>query len=132
MSSQIRASGSFSASSQEPTAGIIFNRPSTETRPIVVAGSQEYVGRVTLNTRGQTVLTSTAGGPVFQLTINDGSVNTALAPVSGAPVALEKHIHPTGLEELLLVSTGAGFYEGGDVLNPNLRQEALVGTALVP
>jgi hypothetical protein len=117
----------FIGRSTEATSGIIFAAASSRLGPAVdTTGAQVYNGVVTLNTyiQGSTVpgLTVLSGvGIDFRNTINDGSINTtASGLVADDPVAVTKHILPTGSEELILLNTGTTNFQD------------LVGTALVP
>ena len=116
----VSSGGGVALASAEPEAGIIFAGPSTELAPAVTsAGLQSYSGIVTLNASGLTVLNG--GGMRFLNTINDGSINTTAPTAVPGGVAVTKKIQPTGLERLLLQSTGA-----------NMEFEDAIGTALVP
>jgi trimeric autotransporter adhesin len=110
----------FIGRSTEATSGIIFAAASSRLGPAVdTTGAQVYNGVVTLNASGLTVLSG--DGIDFRNTINDGSINTtASGLVADDPVAVTKHILPTGSEELILLNTGATNFQD------------LVGTALVP
>ena len=112
--------GTFVGRSSETTSGIIFANASTKTSSAVfTTGKQTYNGVVTLNASGSTVLYGV--GIDFLGTINDGSINTeASGSTPGTPVAVTKHILPTGSEELVLLNTG------------ETKFQDFVGTALVP